>query len=117
MACAAPSLLRVLVTGVRHDPPWIALGRSDTAQIINATRSIFSQGTIVPVGGGYPHGYAYQSTIAAIAHVTGLSVERADLAVAPFFALGLALSPLILFRKLTGSIWLDSYIATSICSD
>ena len=111
MACAAPSLLRVSRYGTFvSDPLWIALSHKDAAQIMSkATRSISHREAVsISIRGGFPHGYAYQSTIAAIAHVLGLSVERADLAVAPFFRIGTGpCCPLYSFGNFPGASGLE----------
>lgn len=93
---------------LRYGLRW---GDSDTLQIVQAARAVFSQGTISPSGGAYPHGFAYQALITALARVSGIGVMRVDLVVLPFISVGVALAAFVAFRILTGSALLGGIAA------
>lgn len=75
----------------------------DTARITQAILATIDQATITPERFGYQHGFGYQSAVAALYHLTGVSPATLQKQVLPLLGpASLALMAFPLYLRLTG---------------
>src|SRR3989337_327528 len=68
---------------VRYAGQW---AEGDTARITQAIEVVQAEGTILPPGFAYQHGYAYQTISVALLAATGLDPQTLQTVVYPFLA-------------------------------
>jgi hypothetical protein len=97
------ALAITIYVALRYGYRW---GEQDTGQFVESIRGVLAAGSIVPASGAYAHGYGYQTVVAAVAVVSGLTVSQVQLIVLPFLTLAIALIAFVAFRALTGNAFL-----------
>lgn len=86
---------------VRFDGGWID---NDSAVLTLAVRSVLEEQTIRPEGPGYGYGFAYQSIVVFVKHLTGSELQVLLDYYLPFFGpFFLAVTSFAFFRKLSNS--------------
>lgn len=86
--------------GLRY--AWRSLD-GDAVSLTRLSQSVFAEGTISPVGGGYPYGPAYPVLNTFLAHATGAPIVWLQTYVQPFLAVLLVPAAYAAYRSLTGS--------------
>jgi hypothetical protein len=107
----------------QHDFPWVALplvfatvliasmwlryggqwAENDTVVLTEAARAVMNEGTITPRTSAYDHGFAYPTTVAMLAEVTGLPIAALQTTLLPWLTVATGLMAFVAFRTTMGS--------------
>lgn len=96
---AVYSLLLAGYVGVRYG------GRSldgDAVSLTGLSQNVLAEGTLTPIAGAYPFGYAYPALNTFLAHLTGTPIGALQFIVQPFLIVLLVPISYAAYRSLTG---------------
>lgn len=102
LAVLAICAIIVLFRLMRFGGNWTG---GDTVRMVANTQSIYQQGTLLPTGYRYDHGFNSQMVSVSLVNLTGISLESLVQYVLPFFLVVIILVAYVAYSTLTGDRW------------
>jgi hypothetical protein len=85
---------------LRYGGRW---GDNDTHNFTHSIGLVLGAGSILPSGGVYPNGYAYQALASSLIQISGVSISGMQIIAAGLLALWLVFPAWLFYREITGS--------------